>query len=130
MAKVKIHPSTATREDIIATNGIAILDSIVKDIKITEEFNGDFFAELNFATNINVLDQKIYDYITEEVVLTVEDEFGDEYFRISNIRKDKYNIYVFARQITIADQLTLFLKDSRPENMNGQACLSKINGKK
>ena len=126
MAKVKIHPSTATREDIIATNGIAILDSIVKDIKITEEFNGDFFAELNFATNINVLDQKIYDYITEEVVLTVEDEFGDEYFRISNIRKDKYNIYVFARQITIADQLTLFLKDSRPENMNGQACLSKI----
>ncbi len=120
---ISLFPSATSREEVINGNGIAFLDSIHINSRITEEFNGDFFYEGTFATNRDV-SSEVYDLLTEESIIKVEDEYGDEYFRISNVRKDKYTINVFARQITISDQITLFLKDVRPEGVNGQGALS------
>lgn len=121
----KLHSRTATRTEVISTNGIAFLDEILINATITQT-EDDFYAEIVLAVKKDESLKYIYDNLIEEAIITLEDEYGDEFFRISNIRKDKRTITIFARQITIADQLTLFLKDCRPENMNGQATLSKL----
>ena len=61
--------------------------------------------------------------VQEEAILKVKLDYGYEEFRIVNIIKNKWNITVFARQITIQDQLATQLKDVRPENQNGYATL-------
>lgn len=121
----RLHSRTATRAEVISTNGIAFLDEILINATITQT-EDDFYAEIVLAVKKDESLKYIYDNLIEEAIITLEDEYGDEFFRISNIRKDKRTITIFARQITIADQLTLFLKDCRPENMNGQATLSKL----
>lgn len=121
----RLHSRTATRSEVISTNGIAFLDEILINATITQT-EDDFYAEIVLAVKKDESLKYIYDNLIEEAIITLEDEYGDEFFRISNIRKDKRTITIFARQITIADQLTLFLKDCRPENMNGQATLSKL----
>lgn len=121
----KLHSRTATRAEVISTNGIAFLDEILINATITQT-EDDFYAEIVLAVKKDESLKYIYDNLIEEAIITLDDEYGDEFFRISNIRKDKRTITIFARQITIADQLTLFLKDCRPENMNGQATLSKL----
>lgn len=121
----KLHSRTATRSEVISTNGIAFLDEILINATITQT-EDDFYAEIVLAVKKDESLKYIYDNLIEEAIITLDDEYSDEFFRISNIRKDKRTITIFARQITIADQLTLFLKDCRPENMNGQATLSKL----
>lgn len=121
----RLHSRTATRSEVISTNGIAFLDEILINATITQT-EDDFYAEIVLAVKKDESLKYIYDNLIEEAIITLDDEYGDEFFRISNIRKDKRTITIFARQITIADQLTLFLKDCRPENMSGQATLSKL----
>ncbi|MGN0026816.1 MAG: phage tail spike protein, partial [Clostridium sp.] len=61
-------------------------------------------------------------------------DYGKEVFRISKVTVGTIYIYVVARQITIADSLTLWLEDVRPTNLNGQGAvtwmLDKAEGKK
>ena len=123
---IRLYDKTATREEVLTTNGLFNLSEIHINSKITEEFNGNFDLELTVAISKNVFNKQVYDYIQEEYIIKIDDEYGEEVFRIAKVRKDKASIYIYARQITIADQLTLYINDVRPENTNGQGALSHL----
>lgn len=122
----RLYSETATREEVLTTNGLYNLSEITLNSRITEEFNGEFSLEETYAISKNVFNEEVYNNIQEEKIIKVDDEYGEEVFRIAKVRKDKTSIYIYARQITIADQLTLYLNDVRPENTNGQGALSHL----
>ena len=84
--KIGLFSAKTSKVDFLANNGV-ILDIICKNYRITEELNGDYSATLFFyskkGTNIN------YDEITEDEILKIKDEYGDEPFRIASVRKNK-----------------------------------------
>lgn len=121
---IRLYDKNATGEEVLSTNGLFNLNEIHLNSKITEEFNGIFDLDLTVAISKKVFNPKVYDYIQEEYIIKIDDEYDDEIFRIVKVRKDKTTISIYARQITIADQLTLYLNDVRPENTNGQGALS------
>ena len=122
----RLYSEIATREEVLTTNGLYNLSEITLNSRITEEFNGEFSLEETYAISKNVFNEEVYNNIQEEKIIKVDDEYGEEVFRIAKVRKDKTSIYIYARQITIADQLTLYLNDVRPENTNGQGALSHL----
>ena len=122
----RLYSEIATREEVLTTNGLYNLSEITLSSRITEEFNGEFSLEETYAISKNVFNEEVYNNIQEEKIIKVDDEYGEEVFRIAKVRKDKTSIYIYARQITIADQLTLYLNDVRPENTNGQGALSRL----
>ena len=122
----RLYSEMATREEVLTTNGLYNLSEITLNSRITEEFNGEFSLEETYAISKNVFNEEVYNNIQEEKIIKVDDEYGEEVFRIAKVRKDKTSIYIYARQITIADQLTLYLNDVRPENTNGQGALSHL----
>lgn len=122
----RLYSEIATREEVLTTNGLYNLSEITLSSRITEEFNGEFSLEETYAISKNVFNEEVYNNIQEEKIIKVDDEYGEEVFRIAKVRKDKTSIYIYARQITIADQLTLYLNDVRPENTNGQGALSHL----
>lgn len=123
---IRLYDKNATREEVLNTNGLFNLNEIHLNSKVTEEFNGGFDLELTVAITKSVFNPRVYDYIQEEYIIKINDEYDDEVFRIVKVRKDKTTISIYARQITIADQLTLYLNDVRPENTNGQGALSHL----
>ena len=113
------------RDDVLKFNGDYILDDIVTKCTIKESLNGIFECEL-----IVILDKdkpiELYDMISEDSILKIPDEYNDEVFRISSVRKSDRYITVLARQITIADTLNLWLEDVRPVEQNGTSTLNYI----
>lgn len=121
---IGVFKGNALKADMIKFNGEYILDNICTMMKITENAT-EFYLEATF--NINKKENgDIYNLICNNSVLKVSDEYGDEYFRICEARKQGRIIVVYARQISIQDTLTMFLEDCRPTGMNGQATLEKI----
>lgn len=122
---ISIFKSSATKRQLIETNGEYILDNICSYGMITEGLNDEFTLEADFEI-LTPIRKEIYDLLTEENVLKVPDEYGDEFFVIHEVYKTSDNIKVVARQITIAETLDLFLEDVRPENQNGAGALTHI----
>lgn len=120
-----IFKNTANKKQLIETNGEYILDNICTYGMITEGLNDEFTLEIDFEI-LAPVKKELYDLITEEGILKVEDEYGDEFFVISEIYKTSDSIRAIARQITIAETLDLFLEDVRPENQNGAGALTHI----
>lgn len=120
-----IFKNTAKKKQLIETNGEYVLDNICTYGIITEVLNDEFTLEIEFEI-LAPIKKEIYDLITEEGILKVEDEYGDEFFVISEIYKTSDSIRAIARQITIAETLDLFLEDVRPENQNGAGALTHI----
>lgn len=120
-----IFKNSAKKKQLIETNGEYVLDNICTYGMITEGLNDEFTLEIEFEA-LAPIKKEIYDLITEEGILKVEDEYGDEFFVISEIYKTSDSIRAIARQITIAETLDLFLEDVRPENQNGAATLTHI----
>lgn len=120
-----IFKNTAKKKQLIETNGEYILDNICTYGVITEGLNDEFTLEIDFEI-LAPVKKELYDLITEEGILKVEDEYGDEFFVISEIYKTSDSIRAIARQITIAETLDLFLEDVRPEKQNGAGALTHI----
>lgn len=117
--------STASKSDLIQTNGNYILDMLCTSAIITEELNGEYSFDGVFRIS-DTFPKALYDMLTEESILKVSEEYGEEYFRIAKVIKSPRNITVFARHITISDILTLWCEDVRPENQNGAGAISWI----
>lgn len=117
--------STASKSDLIQTNGDYILDMLCTSAIITEELNGEYSFDGVFRIS-DTFPKALYDMLTEESILKVSEEYGEEYFRIAKVIKSPRNITVFARHITISDILTLWCEDVRPENQNGAGAISWI----
>lgn len=115
--KICMYPSTATREQVLTTNGI-ILDNYCVKAQTIENINtGEYTLDCTFTTEVQ-------DLLEEENILKVLMDYGYEVFKISKPFKSLRYIDVTARQITIAESLTLYLDDVRPTNQTGQGCLT------
>lgn len=122
---IHLFKSTTTKSDLIKYNGDYILDTITSSAIINEELNGVYTLDLRLSI-VDSFEQKGYDMVTESSLIKINDEYGDEYFRIAQVRKNKRYIEVFARHITISDTLTMWLEDVRPENRNGNSAINYI----
>ena len=117
--------STASKSDLIQTNGDYILDMLCTSAIITEELNSEYSFDGVFRIT-NTFPKALYDNLIEESILKVSEEYGDEYFRIAKVIKSPKNITVFARHITISDILTLWCEDVRPTEINGAGAIAWI----
>lgn len=120
-----LYNNKTSKSDLIQFNGDYILDNLVLNQKITEGLNDDFSLEAEILVK-NDIDINLYNAIVEDALLKANDEYGTEYFRIAQVRKNKRSITIFARHITISDILTMWCEDVRPTNLNGQGALTWI----
>ena len=120
--KICIFDKNTPKDRVVKSNGLAILDNICTDCVVNEKIDGTYELDANFIID----DKGLYKYITEESILKVRLDYGDEIFRIAKITKDIDSIDIFARQITVSEECDLWLTDVRPTNMNGQGCLSHL----
>lgn len=116
--KVALFDKNTPKSKVLKNVGDVVLDNICVKAETNEE-NGIYELDAIFLVD----DDGIWRSVEEEAILKVKLDYGYEEFRIVNIIKNKWNITVFARQITIQDQLATQLKDVRPENQNGYSCL-------
>ncbi|MDU2670407.1 MAG: phage tail spike protein [Clostridium sp.] len=127
--KVAYFPSDTSKDKVLGSNGKSLDKYCVKCIPDEDLSTGNYIVDLKFLTTDNT-----QDLLQEEVILKVLLDYGNEIFRISKVTVGTRYIDVVARQITIADSLTLWLEDVRPTNLNGQAAVSwlldKAEGKK
>lgn len=112
--KVAYFPSTASKANVLGSNGRA-LDNYCIKCETTEEF-GTYVIDITFLTQ-----DDLHDILKEEAIIKVAIDYGYEVFRISKVNVGTRYIDVVGRQITIADSLTLWLEDVRPTNLNGTA---------
>lgn len=117
--KVAYFSSDAPKNKVLGSNGKS-LDRYCIKCEPEEDFStGNYICDLTF-----LIDDNIQDLLQEEAILKILMDYGNEIFRISKVTVGTRYIYVVARQITIADSLTLWLEDVRPTNLNGQGAAS------
>lgn len=116
--KIALFDKNTPKSKVLKNVGDFVLDNICVKAETNEE-NGIYELDAIFLVD----DDGVWRSVQEEAILKVKLDYGYEEFRIVNIIKNKWNITVFARQITIQDQLATQLKDVRPENQNGYSCL-------
>lgn len=122
---IGIFNNKATKEDLKASNGEYILDSICFNFKVTEELNGEYGADAGFYI-VDDFPKAAYDLIKEDSLIKVNEEYGIEYLRIAQVSKNADEINIYARHITISEILTLFCEDVRPTGLNGVGALNWI----
>ena len=127
--KVAYFPSNTPKNIVLSRNGKSLDKYCIKSEPDEDLSTGNYIVDLKFLITDN-----IQDVLQEEAILKVLLDYGNEIFRISKVAVGTRYIDVVARQITIADSLTLWLEDVRPTNLNGQAAVSwmldKAEGKK
>lgn len=111
------------RNDVITYNGDYVIDDIVTSCIIKEESNSKFECDMTIILD-KEKPKELYDMLIEDSIIRISDEYGDEPFRIASVRKNRRNISLYLRHITIADSLNLWLKDVRPTDSNGQSALT------
>lgn len=117
--KVAYFPSDTSKEKVLGSNGKSLDKYCIKCIPDEDSSTGNYICDLTF-----LIDDNLQDLLQEEVILKVLMDYGNEIFRISKVIVGTRYIEVVARQITIADSLTLWLEDVRPTNLNGQGAVS------
>lgn len=122
---ISLFNSTASKSDLIESNGDYILDMLCTSAIVTEELNGEYSFDGVFRIT-NTFPKTLYDMLVEENILKVDEEYGAEYFRIAKVIKTTKNVTVFARHITISDILTLWCEDVRPTKLNGAGAITWI----
>lgn len=127
--KISYFWSNASKELVLGSNGISLDKYCIKCETEEDLSTGNYILDATFLIEDNIQQE-----LQEEVILKVLMDYGYEIFRISKVTVGTRYIDVVARQITIADSLTLWLEDVRPTNMNGQNAVSwmldKSEGKK
>ena len=112
--KVAYFPSTATKSMVLGSNGKS-LDKYCTKCDTEEDLStGNYILDGTF-----LIEDNLQDLLEEEVILKVLMDYGEEIFRISKVAVGARYIDIVARQITIAEELTLWLEDVRPTNMSG-----------
>lgn len=112
--KVAYFPSTATKSMVLGSNGKS-LDKYCTKCDTEEDLStGNYILDGTF-----LIEDNLQDLLQEEVILKVLMDYGEEIFRISKVAVGARYIDIVARQITIAEELTLWLEDVRPTNMSG-----------
>lgn len=117
--KVAYFPSDTPKDKVLGSNGKSLDVYCIKGVPDEDLSTGNYIIDLTFR-----IDDNIQDLLQEEVILKVLMDYGNEVFRISKVTVGTRYIDVVARQITIADSLTLWLEDVRPTNLNGQGAVS------
>lgn len=148
--KIEIFKSSATRNEVLNYNGVA-LDEYCTYCVISESlYKDDFSVELdirlpkgeNLYEVVEVIENGVLTYkplaiknIIEDIrallvngsILKIKDEYDEyEIFRITNLEINNDQTTIYARQITLEDSLRLWIDDSRPVNLTGQASLDKL----
>lgn len=116
--KIALFDKNTPKSKVLKNVGDFVLDNICVKAETNEE-NGIYELDAIFLVD----DDGVWISVQEEAILKVKLDYCYEEFRIVNVIKNKWNITVFARQITIQDQLATQLKDVRLENQNGYSCL-------
>lgn len=119
--QVHVFAPNTPKNEVLTTNGDAILDSIVLSWGTSENLlTGDYTLDLT-----SIIDKEgLHKFLTEEAILKVHMDYGDEIFKIAKINRGSRSISVFARQITIEETLNMWLTDVRPTDKGGQSALS------
>uniref|UniRef100_UPI00259AB50F phage tail spike protein n=1 Tax=uncultured Clostridium sp. TaxID=59620 RepID=UPI00259AB50F len=117
--KVAYFPSDTSKDMVLGRNGKSLDKYCIKCESEEDLSTGNYICDLTF-----LIDDNIQDLLQEEVILKLLMDYGYEIFRISKVTVGTRYIYVVARQITIADSLTLWLEDVRPTNLNGQSAVT------
>ncbi len=117
--KTAYFPPDTPKDVVLGSNGKSLDKYCIKAITEEDLSTGNYIIDLTFR-----IDDNIEDLLQEEAILKVLMDYGNEVFRISKVTVGTRYIEVVARQITIADSLTLWLEDVRPTNLNGQGAVS------
>lgn len=118
--KIAYFPSETPKLKVLNTNGKSLDHYCTKAVTEEDLSTGNYLLDATF------LAAETKDILHEEAILKVRMDYGEEVFRISKVTKGTRSIDIVARQITIADSLTLFIRDARPTNLKGQAALTWI----
>lgn len=124
-----LYKPNATNEELLTTNGIYVLDNIIKRDNIREVLNGTYEYDLVLHVDLKgeIVPTELYDHIKEDYIIGADDEGGREFFRISSLDKSSSReINIYTRHITISDTLTMWLEDVRPTKTNGLGALTHI----
>lgn len=124
-----LYSNKATNEDLLKDNGLYILDKITTYANIHEVLNGAYELDLNLLVDRNeqLINKEVYDLLSEDYIIRVDDEEGEEFFRIASVDKSSNKtIKIYARHISISDTLNMWLEDVRPTDTGGQGALSHI----
>lgn len=117
--KVAYFPSYTEKNKVLGSNGKSLDKYCIKCEPDEDLSSGNYILDATF-----LIEDNIQELLQEEVILKVLVDYGYEIFRISKVTVGTRHIDIVARQITIADSLTLWLEDVRPTNLNGQAAVS------
>ncbi len=120
--KICIFDKNTSKYIVLYGNGDAILDRICTNCEAYENANGLYDLDATFITD----EEGLYRYITDEAILKVKMDYGNEIFRIAKISKQQNRISVYARQITIDETLHMWIEDIRPTNTSGLAALTDL----
>ena len=120
--KVCIFNSHSTPSEVLQGNGEAILDNICVNCETMESLDGTYELDATFIVD----NEGLYKLISDEAILKVAMDYGDEVFRITKIQKGTRDIVIFARQITISETLDMWLEDIRPTNTSGLSALNNL----
>ncbi|MBU3112009.1 phage tail spike protein [Clostridium lacusfryxellense] len=112
--KVAYFPSTATKNKVLSSNGKSLDKYCIKCSTEEDLSTGNYILDATF-----LIEDNLQDLLQEEVILKVLMDYGEEIFRISKPTVGTRYIDIVARQITIAEELTLWLEDVRPTTMSG-----------
>lgn len=114
---LKLFPSTATS---FTTLGLGVLKDYYSDPIITEELNGSYTLELEYAKN-----GYLSEYLVEQNIIVAKGQA----FRIINVDKnikDKSNVIKILAKHIFFDLAFNFLEDVAPTNLTAQAALAWI----
>lgn len=120
--KVCIFDKNTPKNDVLVSNGDAILDNICINCEVTEAIDGTNELDATFIVD----KEGLYKYIEEESILKVCMDYGYEIYRIAKVNKSSRDIIIFARQITISETLDMWIEDIRPTNSSGQSALTTL----
>lgn len=120
IVKICIFDKMSTPSQVLGFNGDAILDNICISSETTESLDGTYELDAEFICD----SEGLYKTIHDEAILKVQIDYGEEIFRIAKITKNRRNIVVFARQITISETLDMWLEDVRPTDTSGIGALT------
>lgn len=116
--KIAYFPSTTSKSVVLGSNGKSLDRHCIKCNADEDLTSGNYILDATF-----LIEDNLQDLLQEEVILKVLMDYGEEIFRISKVTIGTRYIDIVARQITIADSLTLWLEDVRPTNMSGSSAV-------
>lgn len=116
--KIAYFPSTTSKSVVLGSNGKSLDRHCIKCNTEEDLTSGNYILDATF-----LIEDNLQDLLQEEVILKVLMDYGEEIFRVSKVTVGTRYIDIVARQITIADSLTLWLEDVRPTNMSGSSAV-------